>query len=80
MKASNIAQEIESLPPDAKKQVVDFLAFLRNRYPSASPKRRAPKTDLSNEPFIGMWKSRKEMKDSAEWVQNMRQKEWNRRS
>jgi predicted nucleic acid-binding protein len=38
MKASNIAREIESLPPDAKKQVVDFLAFLKNRYPSKSPR------------------------------------------
>jgi hypothetical protein len=35
-------------------------------------------TDWSNEPFIGMWRTRKDMQDSAAWVQNLRQREWER--
>jgi len=29
-------------------------------------------TDWSNEPFIGMWKDREEMKDSMAWVRQLR--------
>ncbi len=35
-------------------------------------------TDWSNEPFIGMWKNHKEMKDSVEWVRQLRRNEWSR--
>ncbi len=32
---------------------------------------------LQNEPFVGMWEDREEMQDSAEWVKNLRSREWN---
>jgi len=32
---------------------------------------------LQNEPFVGMWQDREEMQDSAEWVKNLRGREWN---
>ena len=30
--------------------------------------------DWDNEPFVGMWKDRKDMKDSVAWVRNLRKK------
>jgi hypothetical protein len=76
MELSNIAREIASLPPDAQKQMVDFLAFLKTRYQSASVAKRPKRLKLSNEPFIGMWRKRKDMTDSTAWVRALRQQEW----
>lgn len=35
-------------------------------------------TDWSYEPFVGMWKNRVEMKESGEWVKQLRRNEWTR--
>jgi hypothetical protein len=32
---------------------------------------------LKDEPFIGMWKDRKDMQDSSAWVRSVRYQEWN---
>jgi hypothetical protein len=31
---------------------------------------------LKDEPFVGMWRDRQDMKDSSQWVRQLRQKEW----
>ncbi|MGL5943814.1 MAG: hypothetical protein ACRC2S_26295 [Waterburya sp.] len=33
-------------------------------------------SNLQNEPFVGMWKEREDMKDSSQWVRQVRQQEW----
>jgi hypothetical protein len=33
------------------------------------------KTDLADEPFVGMWRNREDLKDSR-WVRNIREREW----
>jgi hypothetical protein len=33
--------------------------------------------DWENEPFIGMGQDREDMKDSQQWVRQLRQQEWN---
>lgn len=76
MEESNIVREINSLPPEAQQQVVDFIAFLKSRYPTAHSPRKAKRVKLSEEPFIGMWRKRKDMQDSTEWVRNLRKREW----
>jgi len=76
MEKANIAREIETLPPEAQKQVLDFVAFLKARYPSTQPTKSARRTRLSAEPFIGMWKDREDMRDSLAWVRGLRQREW----
>ena len=43
--------------------------------PSEKPKRRS----LTKEPFVGMWRSRKDMRDSSDWVRKARKREWDRR-
>jgi hypothetical protein len=78
MEAANIVRDIASLPPEAQKQVIDFVAFLKARYPTTQPVRKASRTRLADEPFIGMWRNREDMQDSAAWVRSLRQGEWER--
>jgi hypothetical protein len=72
-----IAQEIDSLPPEAQKQVEDFIAFLKTRYKPIA-KKRAKRGKLEDEPFVGMWKDRADMCDSVKWIRELRQREWTR--
>lgn len=65
-----------SLPPEAQQQVLDFVAFLKTRYPTVSPLKKSKRIKLTDEPFIGMWQDRDDMQDSALWVRNLRQHEW----
>jgi len=72
---ADIMRDIASLPPEARKQVADFVAFLKGRYPpgkAGKPKRM----DLQDEPFIGMWRDRQDMRDSSTWVKQLRRSEW----
>jgi hypothetical protein len=76
MKTSNILQEMTSLPIEAQKQVMDFIAFLKTRYPTVPVAPKTKRVRLSDEPFIGMWQGREEMQDSTAWVRNLRRHEW----
>ncbi len=76
MATPNIAREIASLPPEAQKQVLDFVAFLKTRYPARSLVKKTKRTKLVDEPFIGMWRDRQDMQDSTAWVQSLRRHEW----
>lgn len=76
METTNIAGEIALLPPEAQKQVLDFVAFLKTRYPIVQSTQKTKPTKLAEEPFIGMWKDRDDMRDSTAWVQSLRQREW----
>ena len=80
MDTPNIVREITALPPEAQKQILDFMAFLKTQYPPVRTTKKARRTKLANEPFIGMWKTRRDMQDSTAWVQNLRQHEWERDS
>jgi len=73
METTHIAREIAALPPEAQKQIVDFMAFLKTRYSPATPTKKAKRTKLADEPFIGMWRTRKNMQDSTAWVRDLRQ-------
>ncbi len=80
MSDSDLLRDIESLPTEAQKEIRDFVAFLKTRYTAKSAKavKRARRVKLEDEPFIGMWKDREDMKDSVEWVSRMRDREWHR--
>ncbi len=75
MTSEEILREINSLPPEAQRQIEDFVAFLRQRYKS-SPVSEPTTTDLTNEEFIGMWRDREDLQDSTAWVRNVRQSHW----
>ena len=75
MRQDNFLKEFNALPPEAQKQVTDFIAFLQARY--APPKRRAKKLPaLENDTFIGIWRNRDDMQDSTKWVRETRNREW----
>ncbi len=77
MDIAKIAREMASLSPEAQKQIVDFLAFLKARYPSARAAKKGRQSRLTDEPFIGMWRDREDMQDSTAWVRKQRQ--WEQR-
>ena len=76
MDAAKIAREMASLPPEAQKQITDLVAFLKARYLSTPTPKRAKRAKLTSEPFIGMWRTRKDMRDSTTWVRNLRRGQW----
>jgi hypothetical protein len=76
METSNLLKEMASLPIEAQKQVIDFIAFLKTRYPTARVVPKTKRVRLSDEPFIGIWQGREEMRDSTAWVRSLRHREW----
>ncbi|MBM4457008.1 MAG: DUF2281 domain-containing protein [Chloroflexi bacterium] len=76
MEATVLVRDIISLPPEAQKQVSDFVAFLKTRYATTPRVRKAKRIKLADEPFIGMWRDREDMQDSSAWVRRLRQSEW----
>lgn len=75
METTRIAQEIGSLPSEAQRQVIDFVAFLKTRYLTWQ-KVKTKQTKLVDEPFIGMWREREDIQDSTAWVRSLRRREW----
>ncbi|MBL8204749.1 MAG: DUF2281 domain-containing protein [Blastocatellia bacterium] len=69
-------REIEALPLEAKRNLQDFLAFLRTRYQSSPPSKPARLPELTKEKFVGMWRDREDMRDSSAWVRNVRKTHW----
>jgi hypothetical protein len=78
MEATTLIRDIVSLPPEAQKQVSDFVTLLKTRYPAVQVARKAKRTKLADEPFIGMWRDREDMQDSSAWVRRVRASEWER--
>ena len=76
MEQEKIVNDISNLPPEAQRQVVEFIAFLKTRYTRSREEKQSRRTDLINEPFIGVWKDREDMKDSVRWLRNVRKTEW----
>lgn len=74
MEPDKIVNDISTLPPEAQRQVADFISFLKTRYKKRQ--KSARRNNIANDPFIGMWKDREEMKDSSKWLRNVRDSEW----
>ncbi len=76
MTQEEILQELASLPPEAQRQVADFIAFLNQRYGRLNPVKEPEASDLAKDGFIGMWRDREDMQDSSAWVREAREREW----
>ena len=77
MTEEDVRRELASLPPEARRQVADFIAFLRARLaPTRARRSSRSGRPLDREPFFGMWRDRKDMKDAARWVRKTRKEEW----
>jgi hypothetical protein len=80
MEQEKIFDDISNLPPEAQRQVVDFIAFLRTRYKRSEQEKQTKRINLVNEPFIGIWKDRKDLNNSSKWLRNIRKTEWGSKS
>lgn len=72
MTSEEMIKEIASLPAEARREIEDFVAFMRARYASRQPSA----TKFENEEFFGIWRDRDEMTDSTAWVRSVREKHW----
>ena len=79
MSELTVSKKIKQLPPGAKRQAQDFIDFLYQRYTLKESSKKPKNSKLSDNPFFGIWKDRQEMKDSTEWVNNVRKSQWSRK-
>ncbi|RLB13281.1 MAG: DUF2281 domain-containing protein [Deltaproteobacteria bacterium] len=76
MDIETIMRELKSLPLDKQREVYDFIAFLKDRIREPQVAQQDLNRKLAEEAFIGLWKDRKDMKDSSLWVRRTRKEEW----
>ena len=76
MDQGKIWREFIALPPEAQRQVADFIAFLQTRYEKIRSSQKSNQVSLADDPFIGMWHDREDMQDSTAWVRSIREREW----
>jgi len=79
MSQKTVWQDFMNLPPEAQRQVMDFIAFLQARYIAPRSRKNIKLTKLASEAFVGMWRKRDDLRDSSAWVRNTRDREWIRR-
>ncbi len=75
MSTNTVIDKFENLPPEAKKQAVDFVTFLYEQYVKSTARPTSIKP-ISESPFVGMWADREDMTDSTEWVKKQRKELW----
>ena len=68
--------EFSSLPPETQREVLDFIAFLRTRRAPTHARNAGKRPKLAAEAFVGMWRNRRDMRDSTAWVRRVREDEW----
>ena len=76
MNRGEMWNELNGLPPEARRQVFDFIAFLRARYDVPSAREIANQVELGEEVFVGLWRDRRDLGDSTAWVRSARMREW----
>lgn len=76
MSELTVYKKIKQLPPEAKRQAQDFIDFLYQMHSQKKNPKKSTISELSESPFFGIWKNREKMKDSVEWVKNVRKSQW----
>ena len=76
MTPHKLFDEYVTLPVEAQRQVIDFIAFLQQRYAANQLTQKTRQTELKKQPFIGMWHKRQDLSDSSSWVRKTRESEW----
>ena len=74
----DISRDINVLPPEAQRQLEDFIIFLRWRYQPSLLTKTADTSDLATEEFVDMWRDREDMRDSTAWIRKVRQSHWSK--
>jgi hypothetical protein len=76
MDLEEICRQLAALPPAGQRRVAEFITLLQERYKHAPRGRRGGKSKLSEEPFIGLWEQREDLRNSTAWVRDIRRREW----
>lgn len=76
MITDEIIQKITNLSPKAQEEVYNFIEFVIYKYTIQPIVKETKKTPLEEEPFFGIWSDRPEMKNSVEYVKNLRENQW----
>ncbi len=76
MSSKTLLEKFASLSDENKKEVIDFIDFLKNQKEKPVHSTEKAKTKLEDEKFIGMWENRIEMRNSSAWVRKIRKSEW----
>ena len=76
MEKQRLLQELAALPPEGRRQVERLVLMLKKRYARSTSRRKAKRSPLSHEMFVGMWKDREDLEDSSAWVRSIRKSEW----
>ena len=80
MKTDQAWQDFLTLSVEARKQVCALITFLKQQHQTADAAPDQKVSNISEEPFIGIWKDRDDMTDSDEWVRGVRAREWREES
>jgi len=78
MTRQQLLEKYEALPSSARKEVDKLVNSLFKPATTRRPKKAKSAKSLTDEPAFGMWKDRKDMEESAEWVRKFRREHWNR--
>lgn len=76
MELEKLWRQLQALPPEEQRQVADFISFLATRYYRLGLRQRLTKSQLVDEPFVGLWQDREDLADSTSWIRHVRQREW----
>ena len=71
-----LKSDLQELPEEAQQLVMDYVEFLKEKYQTSS--NLSQPLSLENEEFVGMWENRPETQNSQEWLNQLRQEQWNR--
>ncbi len=78
MEELSVSKKIKKLPPEARKQVQDFVDFIYQKYTFDDTSKILNTGKIAESPFFGIWKDRPEMSDSSQWVKDVRKTQWSK--
>lgn len=66
-----LQEDVIALPEEVQQTIIDFVSFLKQRHQTNQNQSPKPIT-FDDQPFVGMWSDRPEMRDSVAWVRRIR--------
>ena len=76
MTVAQLTRQFATLPPEGQREALAFIELLRKRLAVPARPARVRKSPLDTDPFIGMWRDRRDLKESGKWVRALRAREW----
>jgi hypothetical protein len=78
MTNEELLKELDALQPKERGTIESLIKLFTDKRVKQVTK--APKRSFREEKAFGMWKDREDMKDSIEWVRNIRRTHWGPKS